>query len=279
VTHMNDTGSDITTPRQRTLADEVINRQRELRDAVLRNFEIARLNLRDTQLSPEAALIAFYEGVALSLSTIVDQGKPEPSVPNDTTADRFDLALHRFETAGKLVEFADGLLLVKGIAKSGSDDLLTKYWTVGFHARYNAIVLRHRRIEAIHVNDHKKGLKAGAFVDLIAICNQYESLYDQLGSQPFSSAGENLVGVRLAALCGRISCLCSQAQIAIDQQLLAEMTELNGKINEARTEIGELMAQARQKTPSDIDLGVLASSISASLERLCHISGAMNHTP
>jgi len=190
---MNDSVNNVTTRKQRTLGDEVINRRRELRDTILRNFEIARLNLRDTQLSPEAALITFYEGVALSLSTVMDLGDPPAHVPNDATADGFYIALHRFETAAKLVEFADGLLLVKGLDKSGSGDLLTKFWTVGFHAQYNAIVLKHRQIEGIDVNDQNTRLRADTFRDLSAIRSQYELLYDRLGSSQFSSADENLV--------------------------------------------------------------------------------------
>jgi hypothetical protein len=86
--NMNDSVNNVTARKQRSLGDEVVNRRQELRDTILRNFEIARLNLRDTQLSPEAALITFYEGVALSLSTVMDLGGPPAGVPNNAIARR-----------------------------------------------------------------------------------------------------------------------------------------------------------------------------------------------
>lgn len=61
-----------------------------------------------------------------------------------------------------------------------------------------------------------------------------------------------------------------------DQGLQAEKKELVGGIAESRIEIEQLINAASKEPRTDVDLRLLASSIKASVERICGAGDVLN---
>jgi hypothetical protein len=248
------------TTRVREVEGEFIQRRQELLNTILRNFEVTRLNLHYPQFSPELSLISFYEATALSGSD------------DHTTDGKRELeALRRFEAASKLVEFADALY-AQGVESSS----LREYWIVGFHARYNAVVLRHRQVVARKTDLQNERLNLDAYKDLREITNNYETLDAQLSSSNLAEIASDLLSVKAAVLCGRLSCLCSQLAIAQEQQMRNEETELVRVIDEARQSLVKHVDFADQAS-TDSGSKLHASAIKASMEHIC--PAKMNRPP
>jgi hypothetical protein len=255
---------DLATKKQRPLKVEVANRRRELCDTILRNFEVARLNLRDTQVSPEAALIGFYEGVTLSISPQDHNRNAQSSFDSDGLD--LENALGRLQNAGKLVEYADSLAMVKsGLSCKES---LKGFWAVGFSARFNSVVIKHRQAEARYTDDRNGKFSAEGFRDLNEILAEYDALDLELQQSRLSSAKQELIGVRIATLCGRISCLCSQLQIAQDQGISPAIPDLTAKIIATEKQVENLLASSREKGTVAEELSLIEFSVRASLQRL-----------
>jgi hypothetical protein len=229
----------------------------------LRNFEVARLNLRDTQVSPEAALIGFYEGVTLSLSRQDHDTNAQSSLDSD--APDLENALRHLQIAGKLVDYADSLAMVK--SGSPNKESLKGFWAVGFSAIFNSVVIKHRQLEARYTPNGDGQLSAEAFKKLGDVLDDYAALDMEL-QQRLSSAKQELIGVRIATLCGRISCLCSQLQIAQNQKMLPLIPDLTAKVIATEKQVEDMLAASREASKAGEELSLIEFSVRASLQRL-----------
>ena len=254
---MNKDTNDVSVDSPSAVRVEVANRRQQLCNTILRNFEVARLNVRDTQISPDAALIDFYEGATLSIplpsQDTAERPSPHPKGERDLSA-----ALGRLRSAERLFQYADGIAALEQPVVGNNRELLIAFWTVAFHAKFNAIVLDHRQVAT-----HNKTFRAVG-----EVLKQYEALHRELQLPKFSSAQQELIGVQIATVCGLISCLCSQLQMTHDQEMLPMILDLTGKIISTKKQIQNLLARASEKGKGREDISSIESCVRASLERV-----------
>jgi hypothetical protein len=201
-----------------------VDRDREVYETTLRNFEVARENLPDTQLSSEAAAVRFYEGCAYSLAR---HGSGEEKLQRQIrAADCFREA----SRLGDMMDAADNTGSANGLAYD-------RFLVVALHARYNLIVLDHRKIVG--------GLEQATTEKLKSVEARYRGLQseieDLLGPKSRLSrmlvermAGE-LAGIRIALSCALLACAFSEV-VAASQILRSD---------ERRVRINAIVAGAR----------------------------------
>jgi hypothetical protein len=225
------TGQQQTVDTFTSLENEARARNDQLLGTIMRNIETARINLRDTQFSPDTALLHFYEASAISIRNgSADEAVGRPS------------AKERFSISASLLEVAKGV----NPDNAGEADLLFRTAVVGFHSRHNLLVLEHREIA--------KRTEAGvdssvAFGELVALRDGYNELLSDISALPNTLNDQGLqlrlslmlTGVKIAAMCGVASCLADRARLGAKfrdpgegQQMIAEASEA---VQRARVEL------------------------------------------
>jgi hypothetical protein len=181
---------------RRSPQTESRERDEELLDTLLRSFEVARQNLRDTQLSPDTALIYYYEAAALSLRRENTQGHyPQ----READARR---AFEATSTLGDVLHASASQLL----ELSDEDD---KFIVLSFHARYNLIVLDHRLLESTMSEPGGTAKLRVVRDEYLALSKQLATLVEDASPLRPSLARRlrsSLTGVSLAVDCGILAC-------------------------------------------------------------------------
>jgi hypothetical protein len=116
-----------------TILESSVDRDREIYETTLRNFEVARENLPDTQLSSEAMAVRFYEGCTYALAR---HGTDEEKLQRQIRA------AGCFREASRLGDMMDAPENTDSANRLAYD----RFLVVALHARYNLIVLEHRKI-------------------------------------------------------------------------------------------------------------------------------------
>jgi len=181
---------------KRTLQSETRERDEELLNTVLRSFEVARQNLRDTQLSPDTVLVYYYEAAALALRR--DTSKTGRADREDDAKRYFEIA----STLGNVLQAFQSKLL----DLSDEDD---KFIVLSFHARYNLIVLEHRQVESQSPGQAAAPRLRTVREQYLDLSKQITDLISNLHSLHNSLSQRlsgSLSGVRIAAACGALSC-------------------------------------------------------------------------
>jgi hypothetical protein len=217
-----------------------VDRDREVYETTLRNFEVARENLPDTQLSSEAAAVRFYEGCAYSLARhgTIEEKRQRTIRASDC-----------FKEASRLGEIVD----VRNKRERASGFVYDRFLVVALHARYNLIVLEHRKVVG--------GPDRATTANLSSVETQYRDLQraieDLLGPEsplPETLAEQmtgQLVGIRIALSCAILTCELASA-VAVAPVLRPE--EMRARINAIVTHAQSIREQLHRELRGSSDV-------------------------
>ena len=186
-----------------TILQFSVDRDREVYETTLRNFEVARENLPDTQLSPEAAAVRFYEGCAYSLTR--HGTDPEKVQRQIRAADCFREA----SRLGDMTGAPDNTGSANGLAYD-------RFLVVALHARYNLIVLEHRKIVGRPNRATTEELKS-VEAQYRELQSEIEGLLGPKSRLPgtlVERMAEELAGIRIALSCALLACAFSEVVAA-----------------------------------------------------------------
>lgn len=224
-----------------TILQSSVDRDKEVYETTLRNFEVARENLPDTQLSSEAAAVRFYEGCAYALARHgTDQEKMQRQIR----------AADCFQEASRLGDMMDTPESTDSANRLAYD----RFLVVALHARYNLIVLEHRKIVG--------GQDRTATEMLRSVEAQYRRLQseieDLLGPKSplpgtlVQRIGEELAGIRIALSCALLACSFSELLTASPVLRSDEKrARINAIVGNAKSIRGQLEKDLRKSSAAE----------------------------